>query len=221
VKELWEHLLLPYNLPMTAAMGLMLLYWIVVLAGGAAVDAFDFDLDADIDPDLDAELDADGGNAFHGLLGGTLRWFNADAVPLTIILSLVVLFTWAGQILANYYLNGGRSMWLGLLLLVGSFIASTIATKVVTQPLRPLLMRLKDAEDTKPVVGETGVVRSLSLSEKIGQVEVRRDNGAPAVLTCRLSPGHPELPRGAEVVIVSYDEAAGLYEAAPLFDTPR
>ncbi|GAA5478405.1 hypothetical protein [Haloferula helveola] len=217
MKELFEHMMLPYNLPMTVAMGVLFLYWIIVLFGGMAVDAFDVDLD--VDTDLDAEVD--GSNLFHGLLGGTLRFVNADAIPLTIVLSLVILFTWAAQILSNYYLNAGHSMWLGFLLLLGSFIAASVATKAVTQPLRPLMIRLKKAEDTKPVIGEVGIVRSLTLSEKIGQVEVHRDNGAPALLTCRLSEGAAELPRGSEVVIVSYDEAEGSYLATSLFDSSK
>lgn len=214
MKELLEHVLLPYNLPVSAAMGLMLLYWLIVLVGGVAMDAIDIDLDADVD----ADLDTDGGNVFQGMLGGTLRFFNADAVPLTIILSLVVLFTWAGQILSNYYLNEDRSAWLGFLLMLVSFVVAAVLTKVVTQPLRPLMMRLKAAENAEPVVGARGVVRSLTLSDRIGQVEVLRKKAAPAVLTCRLAQGEPELPRGTEVVVLSYDEASGTYLVAPLFE---
>ena len=46
VKELWEQAILPYNLPLTILLGLVVGFWILTLIGGVSFDA-DLDLDAD------------------------------------------------------------------------------------------------------------------------------------------------------------------------------
>ena len=75
------------------------------------------------------------------------------------------------------------------------------------------MKRLNDTEIVAPVIGQPGVVRSIELDSKYGQVEVERADGAPAILNARLSADSPAVPRGTQVVIVSRDEKSGVYLA--------
>lgn len=199
MKELWEQAILPYNLPFTILLGLVVVYWLLTLLGAIGFDSVDGDLDM-----------SDGGH-LGDLPTAMLRVVNAGSVPLTIVLSILILAMWIVSILLNYYLNPGHSLLIaGGFFLVG-FILAVIATKIITQPLVPLMRKLKAAEDAAPVLGEIGVVRSIQLDSSYGQVEVQRPDGAPAILNARLSADSEPVLRGNPVAVISMDEATGIY----------
>ncbi|RYD35629.1 MAG: hypothetical protein EOP85_18860 [Verrucomicrobiaceae bacterium] len=200
MKELWEQAILPYNLPFTILLGLVVVYWLLTLLGAIGFDSVDGDLDV-----------PDGPEGLGDLPSAMLRVVNAGAVPLTIVLSVLILAMWIISILLNYYLNPGHSLLIAGGFLIIGFILAVVATKIITQPLVPLMRKLKDAEDAAPVLGEIGVVRSIQLDCSYGQVEVQRPDGAPAILNARLSPDSEPVPRGNPVAVISMDEATGIY----------
>jgi len=204
VKELWQQATLPWNLPLTILLGLVVVFWTLKILTGADLDSGDGDLDVDGAHGETGDLSTD-----------ILRVVNAGAVPLTVVLSVLVLAWWMASLLLNYYLNPEQRWPWNIGFFIASFVISVVATKVVTQPLVPLMRRLKAAEDAAPVIGESGVVRSIELDSRYGQVEVRRLHGAPAILNSRLAPDSEPVPRGTPVAIVSYDAATGVYLARP------
>jgi hypothetical protein len=211
VKELWEQAILPYNLPFTILLGLVVVFWLLTLMGALGMDS--------LEPDVDSCLDGDAGDP--GDLPATLlRVVNAGSVPLTVVLSILILVIWIVSITLNFYFNPGKSSLLALGFFFAAFVVAVIATKVITQPLVPLMRRLKEAENAPPVIGEVGVVRSLELDSRYGQVEVQRQDGAPALLNARLSADSEAVPRGTEVAIISFDEPTGVYLVRPLPPTP-
>jgi hypothetical protein len=204
VKELWEQAIRPWNLPLTILLGLVVVFWLLKILTGADLDS------------ADADLDMDGADGETGDLStDLLRVVNAGALPLTIVLSVLILAWWMASMLLNYYLNPDHLWSWNVGLFVASLLLSVVATKLITQPLVPLMRGLKAAEDTAPVIGETGIVRSIELDSSYGQVEVRRLHGAPAILNSRLAPDSEPAPRGTLVTIVSYDTVAGVYLARP------
>ncbi len=207
MKELWEQAILPYNLPFTILLGLVVVYWLLTLLGAIGLDSVDADLEAHVHDVHDMH---DGGH-LGDIPATMLRVVNAGAVPLTVVLSILVLAMWMISILLNYYFNPAHS-WLiaGGFLLVG-FILAVIATKLITQPLVPFMRKLKAAEDTAPVLGEIGIVRSIQIDSSYGQVEVERPDGAPALLNARLGPDSEPVLRGNPVAVISMDEASGIY----------
>jgi hypothetical protein len=82
------------------------------------------------------------------------------------------------------------------------------------------MRRLKESENAAPVIGEIGVVRSIDIDSKFGQVEVQRPDGAPALLNARLGPDSEPVPRGTEVAILAFDEPSGIYLVRALPPTP-
>lgn len=200
MKDIWEQAILGYNLPLTALLGLVLLFWIVSLLGIG-----DFDTDLDVDLDLDAEGGADG--QVEGAFGFLLRVVNAQDIPLMLVLSLLTLFMWAIAIASNFYFNPGESSGLALLFLCGNFILSVVMVKVVTQPLRSFFRTMKnDKEHQEPLIGSAGHVKSRVLDSKFGQCEVVRPKGAPALLNCRLAEGEEPLKRGHQILVIGYDD---------------
>jgi hypothetical protein len=204
VKELWEQAILSYNLPLTILLGLMVAYWLLTLVGAVAMDTLDIDVDADLDGDL------------GDIPAVMLRLVNAGHIPVTIVLSILILAMWVISILLNYHFNPDQSVGIAVGFIAAAFVLGVICTKVLTQPLVPFMRRLKEAETAAPVIGEVGIVRSLEMDSTYGQVEVQRPNGAPALLNARLGIDATPVNRGAQVTIISMDEQTGIYLARAL-----
>ncbi len=209
VKELWEQALLPYNLPFTILLGVVVMFWIFTLIGALGIDSLDVDLNADPDASHLGDIPA-----------AMLRVVNAGYVPLTVVLSLLILGMWIIALCLNYYFNPGQSWLIALGFMLVAFVLAVIATKVVTQPLVPFMRKLKEAENAAPVIGCVGLVRSIQIDHEYGQVEVERPDGAPAILNARLGGDAEPLARGDSVLIVSFDEASGVYLVHALPPTP-
>lgn len=211
VMELWEQAILPYNLPFTLLLGLVIVFWILTLLGAVGLDS------------LDASLDA-GGDDATGDLGdfpaAMLRVVNAGFVPLTVVLSILILMMWVAAVTLNYYFNSGQSWLLAGGFIVVAFVLAVIATKLLTQPLVPLMRKLKEAENAAPVIGEVGIVRSIEMDSIYGQVEVERPGGATALLNARLGADAEPVSRGTPVAIISLDESSGLYLVRALPPVP-
>lgn len=207
VKEIFEQAILPYNLPFTILLGLVILFWLLTVVGFLGMDS--------LDPDIDLE-----GDDFDGNLGdlpaAMLRVVNAGMVPLTVVLSILVLTMWIGSMILNYYFNPNHSGLLAAGLFLAVFALGVIATKIITQPLVPLMRKLKAAENAAPVIGEVGVVRSIQIDSTYGQVEVERPDGASALLNARLGLDCEPVSRGTTVAIISCDETSGVYLVRPL-----
>lgn len=217
MKELWEQAILPYNLPLTILLVVMVGFWLLSLLGAVGMDALDVDVDADVDVDVDADVDADGD--FGDFSAAMLRVVNAGLIPVTVVLSILILLMWISVMTLNFYLNPGHSGLIALGFAVAAFILGVIGTKIITQPLVPFMRRLKEAENAAPVIGEVGIVRSIELDSSYGQVEVQRPDGAPAILNARLGADSTAVPRGTEVAIISMDEKTGIYLARALPST--
>lgn len=209
MKEIWEQAILPQNLPLTILLGLVIVFWLFTLIGAVSADALDVDLDADSHAH-------DAGGVFAVFL----RLVNAGFVPVTVVLSILILAMWMISMTCNYYFNPAGALILSIGFFFAALVLGLIITKAVTQPLVPLMRKLKAAEDAAPVVGEIGTVKSIQLDAEYGQVEVIRPDGAPALLNARLAPGSDPAPRGTSVAILSMDEAKGVYLARVLPPVP-
>ncbi|MCB1093055.1 MAG: hypothetical protein KDL87_16070 [Verrucomicrobiae bacterium] len=222
-----------YSLPLTIIVGVIGLYWLVALIGVMDFDALDgalgLDGDAgggevDVDAGADGDgMDADGDGGDHGdhsggpgFLSSVLKVMGATDAPLMFVMTVFSLVLWGANVLGNIYFNAGRSSSLATLILVAALVGAFVMTRVLVRPLRPLMRLMRDTEKRIPIVGLTGKVRSLSITEKGGQVEVLRD-GATILLHARVAEGRDPLPRGTEVLVVLQDEdEKGAYLVRPL-----
>jgi hypothetical protein len=204
--ELWELMLLSYNLPLTILLGAVFLYWIVSLLGGLDFDFLDGLMDAGED-----SADGRGGDDHHdGVFQSAMRFLNATDVPVMVVLSFLVLFLWATCLLGNYFFNPGHSDVLGALIAIPALIASLLLVKVVTKPLAPAFRKLRGHTPAmRATTGREGSVRSKELDDRSGQVELDGDDSI--LLNARIPEGHAPLPRGARVLVVGEQDEKGRY----------
>ncbi len=198
--QLWHASIHVVNLPYTLLLLLVVLYWLVVLAGMLDVDSIDLDATC---PDV-AGADADGADfdiPTAGFFGGLLEYLNLRKVPLSIVVSLFALSLWIIGVLANHHLHGTRSGLLGLAVLVPNILLSAHVAKFATLPLVPLFRGMRAAaSSSRDLVGTRVIVTSSKVDATFGQAEIR-EVGAPITLMVRTEGGEI-LARGAEAVIL-------------------
>ena len=207
---MWEVLqaaLAAVNLPYTVFLGLILLYWLTVIAGALDLDLFNIDLDADLD--ADADVDAPG---LDGVGLATLRFFHVGDMPLMLLLSFFALSLWMLSLLVNDYLRN-ESLLLAGLLFIPNALASLFATKVATLPFRALFKTLRHERRVTPdILGQACVVKTSTVDASMGQAEMAR-NGAPLLLNVRTADGDV-LSKGEEALIIEFNEHTNTYIVA-------
>jgi len=224
--EIFQEALKGYNLPLTILVGLIGLYWVISLFGFIDFESIDHAVGLDdvsgghdevagIDADgqeLLVEADSDAPDHHHlhdhspNAFQATLRFLGANDAPIMFVLTLFSLYTWGGNMLANFYFNAADSTTLANIMLLGVIIGALILTKLTVRPLRPLMKMMRSASSpgNKPITGKGGTVRSTQITNEYGQVEVFVE-GASILLNARLSDGCDALPRGSEVLVVGRD----------------
>lgn len=192
---------MPVNLPASFLLGLVLLYWLMVILGVLGMDAFDLDLDADLDFDVEADVD---GHFEGSVFGKVLDFFHLGDVPIMIVASFFVLNMWIITIVSNHYFNPEFS-WLVLgMWIVPNLVVSLMITKVILLPLATIFKNSDSQQKLRTeMIGQVGVVKTSEVNERFGQIEIQQD-GPPIVLNVTASAGRT-LGQGDAARIVAYD----------------
>ena len=198
-------------LPFTVLLLIMFLYWFTVILGMIDIDFIDVDFEMDADADVDADADAEGGSR----LGAVMDFFHANDVPIMIPLSFGICSLWFLAVTGNHLFNPGGNWLVGAGLMIPNLIVSGLIMKVATRPLAGMFKAMnKDYDAPARLEGNVGIVRSLTLNERHGQVEVAT-KGAPLVLNA-VTEGGAELKKGDEVLIVRRNREKNLYVVEPI-----
>ncbi len=200
---------------MTLLLGLMLIYWLMVVIGALdfEMDLFDF---GDATPEIPDEPISHMGGAW--VTAG--RFLGFSTVPIAVWGSFLVLFMWAAALILNYQYNPDRSLGTAALLLLPNFLGSVVLTKIVTMPFGRLFKAMSDADtEEEGIVGRIGIVSSVTVDESYGQLQIE-GRGAPLLINVRLhSTGEP-LPKGAEARVVSAGPDTLYYFVEPVTVNP-
>lgn len=194
----------------TVLLGIVVLFWLVAVIGVIDLDFLDFDL-----PEPDVELSADANNLSNpGALAGIFLKFGLHGVPVTIILSFIVLIGWlVSYYLVHFTLFWADNFWLRLILGLPIFLVATIAGALATaQIIKPLRKFFQHATQPleKIVLGQTAIVRSSVVDGEFGEA-VLEDGGAGLILKVRAM--NPEtFARGDKVVLLNYLKDKNLYQ---------
>ena len=208
--ELFQEALSLHNLPLTALLGMVVFYWLLVMVG-----ALDFDLDF-FDGGTDApDLSA---HSSGGTLGGAMltagRVFGFSQVPIAVWGSFFALFLWFFGVILNYRFNGepgNRDLATAAMLLVPNGIVSLVLTKIVTLPVGKFFGAMANADsESQTIQGHTGIVMTTSLDARYGQVQVDQ-GGAPALVNARLHPGQHPLQKGDRVRVLEASPEGSFY----------
>jgi hypothetical protein len=191
----WQNLI--FYIPL--AVGLLLIL-------GSAFGAYHHDADGAHDAHHDADHDADG-----GILAKTLQILGVGRVPLTILIMIGSLVFGGVGIITNTILSS-----LGLVPALYAPISIAVAFVggvSLTGSAARLLDRLMPTTETYLVsrhdfVGCTGTLL-LPADPTSGYAQVKDPEGNVHNIKCRTVRG--ELPKGAEILIIEYDERTSTY----------
>ena len=173
-------------------------YWAGAVLGFVDLDILDFDLDTS-----GADVGADSPHATPDVLAGLLLRFGLVGVPVTVSISILVLFGWLLCYYAVHYLlpfgPGGILRYLtGIPVFLGTLYVSAHITGFLIRPLRPLFDKATQ-ETVKQVLGQTAIVRTSRVDNDFGEATLE-DGGAGLILKVRTT-GEDRFARGDKVVI--------------------
>lgn len=200
--ELLHASISPHQLPLTALLALVVLYWLLIVAGLIDLET-DMGGDAGGEADFNPDTDATHG---HGASTGGIfvtagRFFGFADVPIVVWGSFLALFMWFSSLVLNHLYNPGGIPATALLLLLPNLPMSALATKLTTIPIAKLFKAMADADtEAETVVGRTGVVVSVDVDERGGQLQIA-GLGAPVLVNVRTRPGENTFKKGDEAKV--------------------
>ena len=156
-------------------------YWVVVVAGGA-------------DPDTDG-----GSGSFLGFAG-------LGGVPVSIPLSLLVVFLWFGSLAGSQWLAD----WI---ILAAALPVAWLLTLLAVIPIRRLLPTGTD-QSRADFVGLTCVIRTGRVTRTFGQAEVRSPDGSSAIVQVRQA-GDDDLRAGTVALLYDVDPDGDFFWVVP------
>lgn len=207
----------------TILIGVVIAYWMLVFLGALDIDLFhggdghDVDLDVggdggDLSTDgahghnVDGPEMGAGGEVPHGAASSLLAGFSLRRAPTTVVVSLLVTFSWFFSIVAAELLQTHapalRGTLSGLAILIGSPLLALLPTAIVLRPLAPLF-NIHRARSHQELVGHTCTVRTGTVDGKFGEGVVE-DGGSVMILQIRNdAPG--ALKRGDSALLIAWD----------------
>ncbi len=183
------------------------LFWILAIIGLVDIDLFDWDID------IDAETDASG----VGPLAGLLLRFGLGGVPVTVILSGLIVISWLFCYFGSAYVlslfPGTLLKYVGGMVLIAGCLV--IAFPITAMSLRPMkdLFRGETAMLNQEIAGRQCQVRSLEVTDEFGKAVVK-DDGAGLLIDIRATVPN-DLTKGDIAAITAYDSITRTYTVIP------
>jgi uncharacterized membrane protein YbhN (UPF0104 family) len=173
-------------------------YWVLTVIGAADLDV----------------LDGAEGGGFEGSLAG----LGLNGVPPTVVLSLVIAFSWFACLAGTVLLNGADlstplTVVLGFVLVVLALLVGVAVTRLLAVPLRRLFPNEPPAS-RNDFVGRPCVIRTGSVTHDFGQAEVTAADGSSALVQVRQS-GQDVLIAGSTALIFDYDVDGEFFWVVP------
>lgn len=196
---------------LTALLGVVLFYWLLAMVGLVDFEAGGWDVDLDVQ--------ADGSIDDIGTLAGYVVAFGLNGVPFSVVVSLLVLFSWVLCCMAGMWVlplvpTALLRFVAGTGALVASMALALPATARTIRPLRGLFVT-HTAIQNAALVGQLCRVLTQTVDEKVGRAEVARRGAGINIRVWARTPN--TLAKGATARILEYDAAAARYliEAEP------
>jgi hypothetical protein len=180
-------------------------YWLFTIMG-----FFDIEfLDMDVDLDYGGEA-----NPTHiGGIAGVLVALGLVGIPISIIFSFIILFTWLGTYLTSLYvlshLDTGFLFWFGAFAaIIVSIMMSIPITIAMTKPMRRFF-KISYATKSNDLLGEVCQMITSEVTETFGEAELNK-SGDHYIFQVRSKQGNT-IKKGDDVVLIEYDHEQHLY----------
>ncbi|MFC8915647.1 hypothetical protein ACGF5F_10685 [Streptomyces sp. NPDC047821] len=180
------------TVPLTAALGVVIAFWTLVLLGATGHDTFDADVDTDV--------------------------LNLGGLPVSVPASLLIALSWFLSVSGSVVLS--RAGWpsglvhlLEAALLIASLAASWCLTRALVRPLTKLFPG-EPGPSRADFVGLTCTIRTGRVDQDFGQAEVTARDGSTAVVQVRQNDAGP-LALGSTGLLYAYDDTGEFFWVAP------
>ena len=233
----------------TVLLGVVLVYWLFVVLGAMHIDVLGSGADgafegAHIDVGgLDGgSLDGMGAHAdvggFHGADGadgaaggdhvdiadnggihGIVEAMRLRSAPATVVLSLLITFSWLVSVFATraatHLFSGAPGLLTGSAVFVLAILVALPITSLAVRPLAPLFVP-HVAKGRNDLVGKVCIIRTGSVDDRFGEATLE-DGGAGLVVRVRVDAGDA-LRRGDQALIVGWDAERQSFTVSPIDD---
>ena len=189
----------------TTGLLVVLGYWVLAIIGMVDIELFDIGLDIDID----TEVDSIGGVA------GLLLSLGLTGVPITIVISLLVLNGW----IACYFialvmpdlpeLLSVITFLINIGIFIISFAISIFVTAIMIRPLKGLFKKLNQTPVSRSLLGISCKVRSSRVDSEFGEADCSHD-GASLLIKVRSS-DNEVFKKGDIVTIIEHNSAQNTF----------
>lgn len=205
-------------LPYTILLGLVLVYWAIVIMGFIDIEILDFG-DFDLDGALEElgevgetaanSTEAGVSSAFQSMLG----FLSVGQVPVTIIVSLFVFQMWVIAFFLQpffpSFLVGTIPLLIAHIILFVIFgVVSLFLVGLTTRPFRPLFKHTT-THGHQTLIGKVCVIKSSKVTPTFGQAEMTIHDSN--LLLSVVGSEELSLKKGDEAVIVGYDKIKNIY----------
>lgn len=197
------------TMPLTVAMGVVLLYWLLVMVGAIGLDGMGEGAAAGAKAAGDAVT-----GALKGIdaKGGLVEGLGLGQVPITIPVSIFTFIGWAGTFIGSAFLTP-ETLLAQSGVLVGSLMASAVVTRLTLRPLNRVFSEAPGRRRAD-VVGRLCVITSQRVDASFGTAEVL--DGGHAALVHVVCSRPNSLKKGDKALLVAAVEGRENFEVTPL-----
>lgn len=211
----------------TIPLGAAVVYWLFVILGALDIDFLGHGhLDLDAHGHADLHLDGHGhvdGQVHDGHdlgdgggVAGAIHALGLGGVPLTVMLSFLLLSAWVFCIGGMELIGPKAPAWQSMGVALASLGLGVPVTSLLIRPLRRLFRTIA-APQHRDLLGRICTITTLRVDERYGQAEVE-DGGAGLIVQVRCNePGR--LSRGDRAVIFDYKDE--IFHVGPLDEMLR
>jgi len=195
---------------------IVLLYWIMAFLGVADIDLLDadFEIETDFETEVSINPDAEG---LSGLAGFMLNWGLAG-VPITVVLSLLIVTSWlicylATSLILNQIPFDVLRYTLGAALI---FVCIAVSIPITAWSIRPFkgLFIAHNAVKKDALIGQECEVKTGKVTDDFGQ-GILEDGEAGMILDIR-APIEKKIIKGDKVILIEYIKKDDCYFVAKI-----
>ncbi|MDR1156528.1 MAG: DUF1449 family protein [Bacteroidales bacterium] len=218
------------NAVMTVLVGVLALYWLYVMLGGAGFGDLDLgvDFDAGVDAgaeipdvhtgdidtgDTDADTDADGHvheAKTESVFVKFLHYLNVGKVPFMLVLSTFKFLSWICTLITTKFLLVDTWGWKSILILIPIFAVGILLTGYATTPMARFFKQIGyQGEEEIDFLGRSGKMRSTIKGDKIGFAEFMVERN-PMKLNVKSHTGE-EIAYGDQVMVTDESDDRKIY----------
>ena len=150
-----------------------------------------------------------------GVGGGLWAWMGLASVPVTVSMSVVLLLTWAGSILAMQYGPHRLGTALAIVMAVAVVLIALPLAGFLVRPLRPVF-EVKVGKSNKDYVGSTCTITTGHVDDGFGQATI--EEGATVLVIPVRCDRAGVLGRGAKALVIDFDPVRHAYVVEPVAD---